>query len=519
MKDKDEKWALFWCDLLKPVIYDDIEQKQSNQYLKQLAQKEIMFPDGNLRHPSVSTLRRKLNLYKKGGFNALSRKKRTDLGKCRSLNQQVIEAAIELKKDLPSRSDQTINTFLKERYGVTVARSTLYRHLKEAGATKIKLGATQKKVRKRWTREHTHDLWVADFEEGPYVLVGDQTLPTHLSGFIDCHSRYVVEARYYLRQNLDILIDSLIRAMSTHGAPAELYVDNAKVYHAIALKKACYRLGVKLRYRPVRDPATGGLIERLFLTIQSQFEAEVRAREILTLEQLNRGLSAWMSVQYHSNVHSETNQTPDERYKQGLRCIRHVDIQDFLASFMQRMPRKVNPTYSDVRLNNRYYKVDPKLRGDKLEVRFDPFGTMDEVHLYSLKDESFLGTGKLHHRDSADPASGEKDNPKSKHDYLDVIITRHDRQLNRQIQGIDYTRLNQTKPWPFNDFARKLAQLMGKKGGMTDFSSDELESLQKFYKGHIGISEELLCKAYTNAYEKNIVYIIYEIKEMLKEAE
>lgn len=517
MKKKEEKWALFWCDLLKPIIYEDIEQEQINQFLKELVQKEVMFPDGSLRRPSVSTLRRKLNLYKEAGFNALARKRRTDLGQCRSVHSQVIEAAIELKKDQPKRSEQTINTFLKESFGVTVPRSTLFRHLKEAGATKIKLGVTKKKVRKRWTREHTNDLWVGDFEEGPYVLVDGQTLPTHLSAFIDCHSRYVVEARYYLRQNLDILIDSMIRAMLTHGAPAELYVDNAKVYHATALKKACYRLGIKLRYRPVRDAAAGGLIERLFQTAQSQFEAEVRAREILTLDNLNRGLSAWLSVQYHQNVHSETGQPPLERYQEGLRCIRHVDMQDFLASFMQEIPRTVNPTFSDVRLNNRYYKVDPKLRGDRVQVRFDPFGTLDEVHLYSLKDESFLGTGKLHHRDSADPACAANNQTKAQHDYLDVIIARHDRELERQTQGIDYTRLNQTKPWPFHDFARKLAQLMGKRGSLTEFRSDELEALQKFYQRHTGISEEMLKRAYIQAYEKSVPYIILEIQEMQKE--
>lgn len=517
MKDKEEKWALFWCDLLKPIIYGDIEQEQINQYLKELAQKEVIFPDGTLHRPSVSTLRRKLNLYKEAGFNALARKRRTDLGECRSVNPYVIETAIELKKDQPKRSEQTINTFLQERFGVTVPRSTLFRHLKEAGATKIKLGVTKKKVRRRWTREHTNDLWVGDFEEGPYVLVDGQTLPTHLSAFIDCHSRYVIEARYYLRQNLDILIDSLIRAMLTHGAPAELYLDNAKVYHAIALKKACYRLGIKLRYRPVRDAATGGLIERLFQTAQSQFEAEVRAREILTLDKLNRGLSAWMSVQYHPNVHSETGQPPLKRYQQGLQCTRHVDMQDFLASFMQKVPRTVNPTFSDVRLNNRYYKVDPKLRGDKVQVRFDPFGTMDEVHLYCLKNESFLGKGTLHHRESGDPTCAANSQTKAQHDYLDVIIARHDRELERQTQGIDYTRLTQTKPWPFHDFARKLAQLMGKKGGMTDFRSDELEALQKFYQRHTGISEEMLRRAYIRAYEKSVPYIILEIQEMQKE--
>ena len=112
-------------------------------------------------------------------------------------------------------------------------------------------------MRKRWTRNHTHDLWVGDFEEGPYVLEQQDVVPTHLSAFIDCHSRYVVEARYYFRQNLDILIDSWIRALSIHGAPVELYVDNAKVYHSIGLKAACHRLNIRLLHRPPRDPRAG----------------------------------------------------------------------------------------------------------------------------------------------------------------------------------------------------------------------------------------------------------------------
>jgi len=83
----------------------------------------------------------------------------------------------------------------------------------------LKLGVAKTKVRKRWSRDHTHDLWVGDFEEGPYILVGKEILPTYLCAFIDCSSRYVIEARYYLRQNLDILIDSLLRALAKHGAP------------------------------------------------------------------------------------------------------------------------------------------------------------------------------------------------------------------------------------------------------------------------------------------------------------
>ena len=246
MKQKDEKWALFWCDLLHPVLFDEVEPEQIQDFLKELSQKEIVFPGGRMGRPSLSTLRRKLNRYRDAGFDALARKDRKDQGHPRNAAPEIISTAIELKKEQPRRSHDTINRFLKDLYGITVPRSTLYRHLKEAGATRLKLGVVKKKVRKRWTKDHTHDLWVGDFEEGPYVLAGQEILPTYLSAFIDCHSRYVVEARYYLRQNLDILIDSLLHGLAKHGAPSALYLDNAKVYHSNGLKAACYRTHTRL---------------------------------------------------------------------------------------------------------------------------------------------------------------------------------------------------------------------------------------------------------------------------------
>ncbi len=219
MDKEQEKWAIFWCELLRPIIYDEIEPELTNQYLKKLTKVKTRFPDGRLRKPSLSTLRRKLNRYRQAGFDALARKGRSDRGKSRNIAGQIIEKAIELKKEQPLRSSNSINQFLEEMFGTTIPRSTLYRHLKQANATRLKLGVLRKKVRKRWSREHTHDLWVGDFEDGPYVLEKKSVLPTYLSAFIDCHSRYGVEARYYFRENLDVLIDSFIRALSTHGAP------------------------------------------------------------------------------------------------------------------------------------------------------------------------------------------------------------------------------------------------------------------------------------------------------------
>jgi len=517
LEKEQEKWAIFWCDLLSPIIYGEIEPEGTNQFLKQKAKEPVQYPDGRTRTPSISTLRRKLNRYKEAGFDNLARKKRVDIGKSRNTCIQVIQKAIELKKEQPRRSPQTINFFLKDKYGTTVPRSTLYRHLKQAGATRMKLGIVRNKVRKRWSRNHTHDLWVGDFEEGPYVLEQGDVVSTHLSGFIDCHSRYGVEARYYLRQNLDILIDSWIRALSIHGTPRELYVDNAKIYHSNGLKAACHRLNIRLLHRPPLDPAPGGLVERFFHTVQDQFEAEVRAGDILSLDQLNRAFSAWLNVSYHESKNAETGQTPEKRYHQGLTAIRQVDMGLVIESFMQTVFRTVNRTFSDVQLNKRFYRVDPKLRGDRIEVRFDPFASWDDIKLYSLKSE-YLGIGVLHNRSTA-PATPPPIRTKPKHSIIDLWVKKHQEDLNAQVGGIDYRKVLQQRTWPFYEFAKTVAQLMGRKAGLTGLSSAELETLKKVYNQSTDINRKMVKQAFEKAQKPTLPYIILELKQLIRKEE
>ena len=515
MDKEQEKWAIFWCELLTPVIYEEIEPELTNRFLRVLAKTKIRFPDGRYGKPSLSTLRRKLNRYRKEGFDALARKGRSDRGKARNIAGEIIEKAIELKKEQPFRSPEVINRFLEQMYGTTIARSTLYRHLKQANATRVKLGHLRKKVRKRWSRDHTHDLWVGDFEDGPYVLEKDNVLPTYLSAFIDCHSRYVVEARYYLRENLDVLIDSLIRALSTHGAPLELYVDRAKIYMSNALRAACYRVNIKLLHRPPKDPPAGGLIERLIQTIQLQLEPEIRAGDLLTLQQLNRSLSAWLAVSYHKTVHSETNQPPDERYQKGLTVIRQVDMNKVIESFLQSVDRTVNRTFSDVQLDKRFYRVDPKLRGDRVQVKYDPFSSWDTVHIYSLGDQ-YLGTGTLHDRTTHIPDGAQHPRGKPKHSYTELLIRQHKHMLAEQTGGIDYRKIVDRRAWPSHEFAKTAAQLMGKKAGLADLSTGELESLKKVHNQSTAIDRNMLKQAFEKAPYPTLPYIIRELKLLIR---
>ena len=326
----------------------------------------------------------------------------------------------------------------------------------------------------------------------------------------------MVAARYYFRQNLDVLIDTLLRALATHGMPLALYVDNAKVYHSNGLKAACYRTGIRLLYRKKGDPEGGGIIERVFQTTQERFEAEVRAGDILSLDELNHAFTAWLAQDYHKTKHTEIGTTPEAALEQGTRVIRQMDLNAFCTSFMQTVKRSVHPTFSDVQLHKRYYKTDPRLRGDRVEIRYDPFSSQDTVQVYSLKGV-YLAEGHLHHRTSVDPAPPVKAAGKPENNYLAVLERRHQQELASKTQGIDYRKTVHQRPWPFYEFARMIADLLGKKGGLGAFNAEELEVLKKTWNMNAAINKSMVRKACAAAGHKSIPYVVRELKTLFNQ--
>ena len=519
MGRNDEDWAVFYCSLLSPVLLGEIPERQRDRYFQELSQEERRLPNGPRRRISVRTLRRQWRRLKDGGVQGLYRRRRSDRGKARKKHADVLARAVELKKEQPRRSAQVLDPILKRQFGRSVPRSTLYRHLQREGATRRKLGVSSEKVRCRWTRDQPGALWVGDFEHGPLVMHQGVSRKTHLSAWIDCHSRYIVEARYYLRENLDILCDSLLRAWGNHGASSEAYADNAKIYHAKALQLACTQLNIKLLHRPPRDPAAGGLIERFFQTCQGQFEAEVRASSVLVLDELNRLLAAWLQQAYHQQVHSETGQTPHERYHQEPRLVRQVDLGAVLTFFHQRVPRKVDRDFSDIRLENLFFAVDPALRGDKVIVEYDPFSSLEEVQLYSLAGV-YLGRGRRYQREKGShpqPPPQPPSGPITPH-YLDTLRAAHEAaQQQQRAQGIDFHSARQRNVWSVTSFARVLARFLGRQGGVSGLSAQELEILAAFHARHDRVTENLVRQAFAQAASPTLPEILFQLQILLHE--
>lgn len=525
MGRNEQDWAVFWCSLLSPVLLGEIPESRRERYFQTVSQEERLLPNGRRGHVSVRTLRRQWKRLKTDGVPGLHRRRRNDRGRPRNKHARLLTRATELKREQPLRSAEVINRILRKEFGRELPRSTIYHHLKREGATRRKLGIGSEPVRCRWTREQPNALWVGDFEHGPLVMHQGRAVKTHLSAWIDCYSRYVVEARYYVREDLNILVDSLLRAWGQHGASRELYVDNAKIYHAKSLKLACTQLNIKLLHRPPRDPAPGGLIERLFQTLQLQMEAEVRASQMLSLDDLNRALHAWLAVDYHQRVHSETKQTPCERYHDASRLSRTVDLQTVLSFFHRREQRTVDLDHWDVRLNSMFFAVDPKLRGERVIVQYDPYSRREEVLLYSLEDR-YLGRGQRYQRERGThpydrPSSGksdpQQDTPITPH-YLDALRDEHQQQQAQQREGgLDYHSAQQRNVWPLTQFATQLARLLGRKGGASGFSAQEMETLAAFHTRQDRLTKKLLGEAFERADSTSIPQILFHLQALLQE--
>ena len=199
------------------------------------------------------------------------------------------------------------------------------------------------------------------------------------------------------------------------------------------------------------------------------------------------------------------------RYEADKPFTRHVDLQRVLKFFLKREERRVAPDFSDVRISGLFFRVDKDLRRDKVEVRYDPFGDLESVLIYSL-DGEYLGTGRRHQREAGEddgPAKSPPNTAKAKHNYLDLLIQKQKEAIDRRASGIDYRAVLAAadRRWPFIEFAKQLAGYLGRSGGVSAFRTDELESLQKIYQRLKFLDPALVEAACAQAQQRSIAEI------------
>ena len=446
--------ALFRYTLILPLLRGDYEPGGKGRLREQIAALHYEIPYSSRHSVSAPTLGRWERRYNQEGFDGLKPKQRSDRNQSRAISPETLDRAEALKRQQPYRSSRSIIKALSmdstqpipEK---TIAPRTLRRQLALRGATTPYLLDEQRpKPYRRFERIHFGDLWQGDAMHGPKLpdpANPDKERQVFLFAFLDDHTRLVPHAQFYWNEQLPRMEDCFKRAMLRYGCPLAIYVDRAKVYVSNQLDTICAMLGIQRILGTPYYPEGRGKIERFFRFVQSDFLPELATSTVDTLSLLNESFLAWLEVVYHCKVHSETGQSPLERYRQDdTPSTRSVDPTQLRQAFLHRDQRKVTKTATFSFKNNRY-RVADYLRRRSIELRYDPF---DLSRIEVWFQDTFLQIAELDRLVTSVHPDVEPDplpvvSSDEGLDYLALLRAERERLLQEQLQGIHFSQLSQ----------------------------------------------------------------------------
>ncbi|MBM3275510.1 MAG: DDE-type integrase/transposase/recombinase [Candidatus Sericytochromatia bacterium] len=371
--DKDRERALAKYAVIAPLVCRDLSPDERDLIRKQILDATHKFPGDRPVRISARTLREWCQIHRKHGISGLLPQPRKDRGKPRAVPQDVLDRAMALRQELPSRSASRISDMVATAGTVPVAASTLSFHFRQKGLDRSQ--EPDPKAFRRFEHPRPNACWQSDITDG--ILLPDPTDPAakrrcYLHGFLDDHSRLVPHAAFYWRETLPALEDCFRQAIVKRGIPSMVYWDNGAVYRSRQLRRMAARLNVEIVFSTPYAPEGKGKIERFWGTLKSGFYPEAVNAGVKTLDELNRFFWGWLDEQYQAKMHSSTGQTPLDRWEAGRDGVRFATPEQISEVFLWEEDRVVRKT-GTLALCGNDYPVPAHLIGERVVVRFDPF--------------------------------------------------------------------------------------------------------------------------------------------------
>jgi putative transposase len=352
-----------------PGLYAKLREKASGDYT---------IPGSTRTRVAAETLRHWLKDYRRGGFEALLPKGRSDRGHSRALPQAVVDALLSLKDEQPAWSIPQLIRAVREAgaapASLPLPLSTVHRLLSRAGLMHKETAAANAPDRRRFAFAHAGELWMSDVMHGPGVSVPARgRRKTYLIAFLDDATRVVPYCAFALSENTQAFLPVFQQALLRRGLPQRLYVDNGANYRSQHLALVCAKLGVALIHARAYQPQGKGKMERWFRTVRAQLLRGLSAADTASLEALNRRLWAWVEGEYHLTPHRGLDeQTPLDRWAMCADQVRLPDPHlDLAALFLFETKRRVQHDRT-VSLNGTLFEVDAALVGHTVILRYDP---------------------------------------------------------------------------------------------------------------------------------------------------
>jgi putative transposase len=425
--NRAQEIGVFRWRIVGEAVDPSLSPRERGMLVRVLAAREHLGPDGRWVRVSRNTLDRWIRAYREGGFAALVPAPR------RMPNQtpaRLLELACALRREQPARTAAQIHRIIAETEGSSPSARTIQRHFVMAGLPWK--GGEIGRALGRFEAEFPNELWTGDALHGP-VVDGRRTF---LFCFLDDHSRLFCGYRWAAREDVLNASAALRAGLASRGLPKALYVDIGSPFVSGQLLRACAVLGIRLIHSRPGRPEGRGKIERAFRTVRQQWLVELEDHPPASLQEMGQLFQAWVEQVYHRRAHSQTEQTPLQRFlAQGPPAL--PSEQTLREAFRWSESRTVSQT-GTVGMHANTYEVDPGLAGRRVELVFDPLALVEvEVRL----DGHHAGMAvprkiKRHVHPRAQPPVGPSQ--PTGIDYLSLIRKRREQELQKRI---DYRHL------------------------------------------------------------------------------
>src|SRR2546426_383071 len=183
--------ALWRWALTEPAMDPALTSRQRGAVVRDLASREHQDPDGRKASVSRRTIDRWIVARREGGFDALIPSPRQGPPR---LGTETEDLAAGLKMENPARTAAQVRRILAAQGGAVPSLRTIQRWL-EARELTTRPGGAPPEAFGRFQADEVHEIWTADFMNGPRV--GGK--PSFLAGIVDDRSRFLTGARFVRR--------------------------------------------------------------------------------------------------------------------------------------------------------------------------------------------------------------------------------------------------------------------------------------------------------------------------------
>ena len=340
---------------------------------------------------TVRTLQRRYRRFQQMGSleGLMPPARRADAGSLRALAEEVLAAAVQLRREQPARSTQMLVLLLEDRFPELkgrIARRTMDRHLRQLGMTRRRLQESGRVLR-RFQSPHRNALWIGDFNfPALQWRDGSELRPTVILAIIDHATRRLMHFAAHPARDSCAVERGLQEAIAAFGEPGRFYHDNGAELMSRLVRGALEELGIRHIASTVGVPEGRGAIERAFRTFEESFLPEMAAKAMVpTLDELNRYLLAWAREHYERTPHDGLGgRTPLQAWEEDQAPLRRAEPVQLSGAFLLRELRRVDKTALISVLGHRYLCADA-LVGAQVQVRFHPAHPDQPVQIW-LRD-------------------------------------------------------------------------------------------------------------------------------------